>query len=86
MKQLFDIGRGFQFALGLPESADAHYAGKGIKRDAKNTPIFWYKPKDAKTYRVIFADLSIQDADAPPRVDGATRLEKAGKSSHATGK
>jgi hypothetical protein len=29
----------------LPESAYATYAGKGVKRDAKDRPIFWYKPE-----------------------------------------
>jgi outer membrane lipoprotein-sorting protein len=81
MKQSIAIGRGFQFALLLPETAEAHYAGKGVKRDTKDRPIFWYKPEGAKKYRVIYADLSVQDADAAPAVEGAKRLEKASKSS-----
>jgi hypothetical protein len=79
MKQDINIGRGFQFGLQLPEAADAHYAGKGVKRDAKDRPIFWYRPEGAKKYRVIFADLTVQDAETAPQVEGATRLEKAGK-------
>ena len=46
----------------------AHYAGKGVSLGAADTPIFWYRPKDAKTYRVIYADLSVRDADTPPSV------------------
>jgi outer membrane lipoprotein-sorting protein len=81
MKQSITIGRGFQFVLGLPESADAHYAGKGVKRDEKDRPILWYKPMDAKTYRVIFADLTVKDADSAPQIEGAKRIEKASQSS-----
>lgn len=79
MKQSLVIGRGFGFALQLPESADAHYAGKGVKQGAKGTPIFWYKGEGKTTYRVIFADLSVKDAQAAPQVEGAQRLEKTSK-------
>ena len=82
MKQVINIGRGFQFGLQLPETADAHYAGKGVKRDAKDRPIFWYRPEGAKKYRVIFADLTVQEADAAPNIPDATRLEKASKASN----
>jgi anti-sigma factor RsiW len=57
---------GLMFSLLLPKEADAHYAGKGVSLDAADTPIFWYRPKDAKAYRVIYADLSVRDADTPP--------------------
>jgi outer membrane lipoprotein-sorting protein len=65
------IGRGFGFALKQPPEADAHYAGKGVKRDTPEVPIFWYRPKDAKTYRIIYADLSVVEADTPPSVPDA---------------
>ena len=70
------IGRGMTFALELPESADAHYAGKGVKLGEPDRPIFWYKPEGAKTYRVIYADLSVKEAEQSPEVAGAVRLEK----------
>jgi hypothetical protein len=57
---------GLNFAASLPKEADAHYAGKGVSLGAADTPIFWYRPKDAKEYRVIYADLSVRDADTPP--------------------
>lgn len=60
--------RGLGFVVELPREADAHYAGKGIKLGTADTPIFWYRPKDAKNYRVIYADLSVRDADTPPNV------------------
>ncbi|MGD0516208.1 MAG: hypothetical protein ABSA26_01615 [Thermoguttaceae bacterium] len=62
---------GVFFANGLPPEADAHYAGKGVKLGAADRPIFWYRPKDSKKYRVIYADLSVRDADTPPSVPNA---------------
>jgi outer membrane lipoprotein-sorting protein len=84
MKEAIKIGRGFQFAMQLPESADAHYAGKGVKRGTPDRPIFWYKPEGAKTYRVLFADLTLRDTAGPPQVAGAKRLEKASKTTSPT--
>ena len=40
---------------------EAHYAGKGVRLGDKDAAIFWYKPKDAETYKVIYGDLSIRD-------------------------
>jgi outer membrane lipoprotein-sorting protein len=62
------VDRGLQFANRLPPSADAHYVGKGASFGAADTPIFWYRPKDSKNYRVIYADLSVRDSDTPPNV------------------
>ncbi len=76
MKSAMTVGRGMLFALELPESADAHYAGKGVKRGEPDRPIFWYKPAGAKTYRVVYADLTAKDADSAPEVAGAVRVEK----------
>ena len=59
---------GLNLSASLPPEADAHYAGRGVSLGAADTPIFWYRPKDAKTYRVIYADLSVRDADTPPSV------------------
>jgi hypothetical protein len=63
--------RGIGFAVDLPPEADAHYAGKGVKLGAADTPIFWYRPKDAKKYRVIYADLSVRESATPPHVPNA---------------
>jgi outer membrane lipoprotein-sorting protein len=68
------IGRGAGFVTRLPASADAHYAGKGVKRDTPDRPIFWYKPEGKQAYRVIYADLTIKEQDQPPQVEGAVRL------------
>ncbi len=40
---------------------ESHYAGKDVKLDTPDRPIFWYKPTGADKYRVIHADLSVKD-------------------------
>ena len=69
--------RGLGFVVELPREADAHYAGKGVSLGAPGTPIFWYRPKDAKKYRVIYADLSVREADTPPNVSKAQPVPAA---------
>jgi outer membrane lipoprotein-sorting protein len=76
MKVAMSVGTGYQFALDLPESAEAHYAGNGVERNAKDRPIFWYKPEGAAGYHVIFADLSVKDEKNAPHVAGAQRIKK----------
>ncbi len=68
------IARGLQFAMLLPTTADAHYAGKEIKRDSPRAPIFWYRPAEAGKWRVIYNNLTVEDADAPPEVPDAIRM------------
>jgi hypothetical protein len=70
---------GIFFANGLPPEADAHYAGKGVKFGTADKPIFWYRPKNAKNYRVIYADLSVRDADTPPNVPNSQPVPGAAK-------
>ena len=65
---LFKKVHGFAFALRLPADADAHYAGKGLSRGTADKPILWYKPKGDKKYRVIYANLSVRDAQKAPSV------------------
>jgi hypothetical protein len=79
MGDAITIGRGLEFALQLPRESDAHYAGKGAKLGDPNRVIFWYKPKDSQTYRVIDADLTARDAAAPPVVEGAQELWESAK-------
>lgn len=62
------VQRGLEFAIKLPPDAEGHYVGKGVSLGAVDTPIFWYRPKDAKNYRVIYADLSVSDSETPPNV------------------
>lgn len=66
--------RGFTFSMILMAENDAHYAGAKASPGESKTPIFWYKPKDKTTYRVIYADLSLKDADSAPQVKDAERI------------
>jgi len=69
------LGRGLgDFPGSLPPEADAHYGGKGVKRNAPDTPVFWYRPEAGKAYRVIHADLSVRESDAAPKVPKAQRI------------
>ena len=68
---LVKLHRGLIFTDLLPKEADSHYAGKGVSLGAADTPIFWYRPKDAKAYRVVYADLSVRDAETPPSAPNA---------------
>ncbi|MHC4403204.1 MAG: hypothetical protein ACYTG0_26380 [Planctomycetota bacterium] len=71
--------RGFEFVDRLPQEADAHYAGKHVKVDATDTPIFWYKPEGKGKYRVIRADLSVIETDTPPQIPGAQSISDWGR-------
>jgi hypothetical protein len=72
------LGHGMAFVFDqLPPEADAHYAGKGVALGAAGKPIFWYRPTGAKKYRVIYADLSVRDAETPPRVPNAQPVPSA---------
>ena len=73
-EQVMPIARGIGFAFMLPASADAHYAGKGVKQGTAGRPIFWYKPEGSTKYRVIDADLSVHTADTPPQVANSERM------------
>ena len=45
----------------LPAKSDWHYNGQDAMLSDADTAIFWYKPKDSDTYRVIYGDLTIED-------------------------
>ena len=38
-----------------------YYRGKGVKLGVADKPIFWYRPRDSETYRVIYGDLHVAD-------------------------
>jgi hypothetical protein len=56
------MGRGFVFFQQLePSGATWHYAGSGVKLGEADKAVFWYRPKDSQTYRVIYGDLRVED-------------------------
>jgi outer membrane lipoprotein-sorting protein len=69
-KLVFDlsmkVGATFGFVTALsPDENDWHYAGKGVKLDTPNRPIFWYRRnKESATYDVLYADLSVKVVSA----------------------
>jgi len=76
MTAAMKVGRGMLFVLEMPEKADVHYAGKGVKLGEPDRAILWYKPEGTEKYRIVYADLTVNDADRAPEVAGAVRLEK----------
>jgi outer membrane lipoprotein-sorting protein len=78
MKVQVPLQRGLIFVSTFPSEADYHYAGKGVSLGAAEKPIFWYRPKDAKQGRVIYADLSVKDVplDQLPPDPEAKKSEK----------
>jgi outer membrane lipoprotein-sorting protein len=53
--------RAMLFVAKLPQESNWRYAGNNVKVNTPNTPIFWYKPAGSDNYRVIYADLTIQE-------------------------
>jgi outer membrane lipoprotein-sorting protein len=71
------LGRGLlAFPAQLTREADAHYAGKGVKHGDVRVPIFWYRPTEGKTYRVVYADLSVGEVSTPPNAANAQALPR----------
>jgi hypothetical protein len=49
-----------------------YYRGQGVKLGEADKAIFWYRPKDSATYRVIYGDLHVEDvapANLPEPLD-----------------
>jgi len=53
--------RGIMFVTQLPAESNWRYAGENVSFGESQTPIFWYKPAGAETYRVIYGDLTAKD-------------------------
>ena len=67
------VAQGFAGAVVLlAQHSEAYYAGKGVKLGDAETAVFWYKPTDSDTYKVIYGDLSVKDVpeeDLPAKPD-----------------
>jgi hypothetical protein len=67
------LGGAFGFLGALTPETDWHYAGKDVKLNAPDTPIFWYKRHPASTtYEILYADLSIREVPADEAPTAAT--------------
>jgi outer membrane lipoprotein-sorting protein len=69
---IMKMSRGGMFVANLPATSDKHYAGKGVKLNTPDTPVFWYRPENSKTWRVIYADLSTKEVQEMPAAPPAT--------------
>jgi outer membrane lipoprotein-sorting protein len=58
---IMKMSRGGTFVQQLPADSDWHYVGKDAKFGDADTAIFWYRPEDSETYRVIYGDLTVKD-------------------------
>jgi hypothetical protein len=55
------------FTVFFPGEGEWTYRGKGVRLGETGTPIFWYRPKGAETYRVIYGDLHVENV-SPDRL------------------
>jgi outer membrane lipoprotein-sorting protein len=65
------LGGTFGFLYSLSPENDWHYAGKDVKLNTPNRPIFWYRRnKSSTTYYVLYADLSVKEvpSEQAPKV------------------
>ena len=54
------------------------YEGAGVEVGDAGMAVFWYKPKDSETYKVIYGDLSVRDV-APEDLPKAPEAPAAGE-------
>jgi len=47
----------------LPKGSEWQYIGEDVQLGDANTPVCWWKPPGAKTYRVVYGDLNIRDVE-----------------------
>ncbi len=59
--------RGMLFLQIYESGGKWRYAGQGVKLGDAEKLVFWYQPKDSKTYRVIYGDLHVEEV-APDKL------------------
>lgn len=55
---------GLGFASRLGPECDWHYVGQNVESGRPGKPVCWWKPAGSSTYRVLYADLTLNDV--PP--------------------
>ena len=55
------LGKGMVFLTMLDHQGEWRYGGKGVTVGDAKAAIFWYRRGEAKTYRVIYGDLHVED-------------------------
>ncbi len=66
LKEMMPISRGLTFINLLSKESDWHYAGQKAKFGDAKTPIFWYRPQGSKNYRIIYANLKVEEKETSP--------------------
>jgi hypothetical protein len=56
-----NFGKGMLFHQLYETGGQWHYAGAGVKLGDASKAVYWYKPKNSETWRVIYGDLSAKD-------------------------
>jgi hypothetical protein len=56
-------GQGLVFIRFFKGEGKWHYSGVGVELGDTETPIFWYRPQDSDTWRVIYGDLHVEDVE-----------------------
>jgi hypothetical protein len=63
MKLGMGYGKLSGYLMILDYQGQWHYAGKGVTFGDAGKAVFWYRLGDAKTYRVIYGDLRVEDVE-----------------------
>ena len=76
VEELLEFQRGFAYLILLASerNSDVHYAGSGVRFNAVDSPILWYKPKGSEHYRVIDATLAVTEQINAPEIPVAMKL------------
>lgn len=69
------ISKGLLFPRMLNADSNWRYAGKGITYGDSDKAVFWYKPEGSDQYRIIYADLTVEQttSDRLPVDSGQTQ-------------
>jgi hypothetical protein len=81
------MGRANAFLFSLREENDLHYFG-GARLGQQDRPLLWYSPGADDEYKVVYADLSVEDVSAdalPAEPVQPTAEEKAAPGPQAAG-
>jgi outer membrane lipoprotein-sorting protein len=60
-------GMVFMQLFELHHKGTCKYLGKGVKYGDASKAVFWYKFKDAQTWRVVYGDMTVKDAAEEPQ-------------------
>ena len=74
--KIHQVWRGLRFAQQMIKEGNWHYAGDRVQLGDADKPICWWRPKGSKTYRIMYGDLSVRDAEPDDLRETPTMEEK----------